>query len=553
MTRSAIWHENDSHQNPVFINGPRHSMLPAGTACKKLYLSEHLARHIDHSLRTLPNLQSLSLEWNGMLTMQPMLNQEQEMNRLYSPMLPFFTGITGLTELTINMRNDVHGEMLSFLLIRLPASIQSLSLDGFGSQTDEEQPPAYSAKLGSSDELSHLTALTHLAMTNSSLSIPEDNIICLSQLQSLDLSHSEVYVDGQLDVFQLTQLTHLDLTSTNCFWEDAWVEALDAFVAWPNLKVLKLQACNIVDAETVLTAPGVDELEVLFPLGSQMRTEDVAGKKVAAHFSLPQSTDAGQILASPLYTNPVESLHIHRYLSRVQQVPGPDFWPLLEHYSSLQALHIQNDIVLAKAPAVGQLLKDSGLTHLKKLELVGVNCADLKLEVLTELTHLSLSRVDHQTPVLCLLMPESLQELEYEGSSLFGKQVCDSGDTVQLLHNLHALTSLTRLVLCPIRFPYLSTYWQPSLPSLPHNLRSLEVLRWYFDSTVDWSALKLCEHLEHLRLPGGYKRPAELNSYLSAARQLHVVDEDTAGANLGAWWNEADRTWHGTRILVLDE
>lgn len=471
----------------------------------------------------------------------------QPSNELYSNMLPFLTCLTNLTELNIHMRNDIHGMTFPLLLVRLPSSIQRLNLEGFGSQLDDEQPPRYSVVL-QDHSFASLAALTHLALRSSSVTIPGDSITCLSRLSSLNLSNSEVYVDGQLEVSQLTNLTCLELTQTLCFWEDAWVEALDAFEAWPRLKVLKLLGSNLLDGRTVLTAPGVDELEVLYPHGSHMTVAEVAGKKVHAHVHVLRTTVLDEVLSAPLYRNPVVSLHVHQH-SQSGSESGQNFWHLLDHCSNLQSLYIHNDVVLAQANSVGRMLTNIGLTQLKELELIGITCRDLDFGDVLTLTRLVLHRVDHMAHLAILVLPHTLRQLDFKGSSLFGIQSYPSGASVDLSQSLQDLTCLTELKLSPIRSAYLSIAWQPSLPLFPVSLRYLAVQNWHFVDTCDWSGLKVCQQLERLTLPGGYKHTPVLDSFLSTARHLHIVDEHSWSEQVG----EATEIYHGTQMSVLEE
>lgn len=363
-------------------------------------------------------------------------------------------------------------------------------------------------------------------------------------------------MDGELEVSRLTNLTYLDLTQTICFWEDAWVEAMDTFEAWPSLKVLKVVGTNLFDRQTVLKAPDVSELEVLYPLGEAMTTSEVADLTVHAHVTMVQDAMVHEVPSVPLYGNPVVSLHIH-HQATAASASGHDFWPMLEHYPNLQSLHVHNSVVLAEAPDLGLLFRRVGFTQLDKLELAGITCTTLDFGHLPGLSELVLHRVDHKAPLQSLVMPESLQKLTFEGSSLFGVQLMTSGarSNVHVEHNLQDLTQLTELVLSPVRFSQLSVDWQPSLPSFPASLRCLAVTRWHFVN-VDWSGLRVCKHLERLILPGGYKRSLELRSYISTARHLHVVGEDTTtagGESAGAWQSEVTQLWHGTRMLNLED
>ena len=171
LTRPAIWDDHQDSQWPTFKEGPRTSMFDPLAACKALFLSEHLARQTATSFTAQSQLQKLSFEWNYIPTLRDSLS-DPDCSELHNTMLPFLTHLTSLTELRVDMRNDVYGTMYPLLLMRLPSSLQSLSLEGFGSLIDEEQPPMHSMKLSPTDRLTSLTALTHLALTMSCITIP---------------------------------------------------------------------------------------------------------------------------------------------------------------------------------------------------------------------------------------------------------------------------------------------------------------------------------------------------------------------------------------------
>ena len=443
------------------------------------------------------------------------------------------------------MSNDIQGLMYPLLLERLPVSLQSLTLEEFGSKLDDEQPAIHGLSLDA--PLDHLTALTHLALTNCLISIPGDSLTRLSTLQSLSLSKSEIYVDGQLEVSRLTQLTQLDLTETTCYWEDAWVEALDAFEAWPRLQVLKLTGCNIVDTRTKLTVPLVTELHVVFPIGSSMSDTDVAGKKVHADVPILDGVPAvllGHASALPaLYGCPVVSMHLHQHFKSTSD-PGSDFWPILQFCPSLQSLHVLNEAVAASVEDLGDIL--SPFAHLDQLVLQGLTCTDLQLASLLSLTSLTLSRVDHRKQTCHIDLPQSLQHLKFKGSSLFDAQT---------VHNVAALGQLTGLELAPVRCAHLPDVWQPKLPLLPESLRHLAVQHWWFSDTCDWSVLRVCTNLERLSLTGGMHINEDLQSYISAAKQLHVVyiaGEDRQ-LHAEAWFDDDTKLWHGTRLSPFQE
>lgn len=257
-----------------------------------------------------------------------------------------------------------------------------------------------------------------------------------------------------------------------------------------------------------------------------------------------------EILSAPLYLEPVVSLHLYHMPTHSGLTQG--FWRLLGHHPHLQSLRITLSVELAEASALGYILAGNNSAQLRQLELGGKAFTHLSIEALTGLTKLILSSVDYNAPLLRLVMPQSLQVLRYEGSCLFGRH--DNGTSCQV-HNLQDLTCLTELSLYRTTSSYLHYDCHPCLPPLPASLRYLAVQAWCFVHSCDWSGLSVCKQLQRLTLPGGFKRTAELDRYISSARHLHVVDEEIFNNRMepcGAWWDDTDKCWHGTRMFNID-
>ncbi|KAL3144385.1 hypothetical protein ABBQ32_004139 [Trebouxia sp. C0010 RCD-2024] len=220
------------------------------TACRSLSLNEFAAYGFEKYIAKCPEVQQLSLQWNG---------TRAGCNVVFP--IPSFAALQQLTELTIHMRNDFDGDSFPCLIRSCPDSMESLILGGFGSAVEQEQPPLCAVRHLTLLE-DHLPALTSLELSDCVITIPGEDITCLRKLRSLSLCRSEVYVDGQLEVTLLTKLTCLDLTEATCYWDDAWVEALDMFTAWPALAVLKIMGCNLFDIHTVMDASHVAEVHM---------------------------------------------------------------------------------------------------------------------------------------------------------------------------------------------------------------------------------------------------------------------------------------------------
>ena len=175
--------------------------------------------------------------------------------------LPCFAALHQLTELTIHMRNDFMGVSLTPLVKSCPSTVQSLILHGFGCKVEQEMPPTFSVQNLSLLE-SHLPALTELELSHSVITIPGDDITCLSKLKSLSFFGSHIFVDDELKLSLLTNLTSLNLTDAECYWEETWAEALHTFTAWPALQLLKADCCSLFDKRTMVDLTTVSEVHV---------------------------------------------------------------------------------------------------------------------------------------------------------------------------------------------------------------------------------------------------------------------------------------------------
>lgn len=128
-----------------------------------------------------------------------------------------------------------------------PISLKELHLDG----TDYLE----SSKMQDALQQSLLHQLTNLELNNMLIEF-QTELIRLQNVQSLSLEDSELYAfPTQLQ--ELTLLTCLNLSRSH--WDSA---QLTAFKAWPLLRVLKLDNCNLFGATTKVEAPRVQDLQV---------------------------------------------------------------------------------------------------------------------------------------------------------------------------------------------------------------------------------------------------------------------------------------------------
>ena len=160
--------------------------------------------------------------------------------------------------------------------------MDSLILEGFGSRVEDQRPPVLAVHSLMLLE-DNLPALTRVDLSFSVVRIPGNDITCLSTLESLGLCYSYIYVDGQLQISLLSNLTHLDLNGAIFLLEDAWVDALDAFTARPALAIFKLYSCNLFDMNTVMDVSTVGEVHVGHSVHYAQPAPDQEGRVRACH------------------------------------------------------------------------------------------------------------------------------------------------------------------------------------------------------------------------------------------------------------------------------
>ena len=496
-------------------------------ACRSLYLSEFAAYGLEQYTSKSPQVQQLSIQWNGL-----------QAGRNSFHLLPSFAALHQLTELTVHMRNDFDGEVFPFLVDSCPDSVESLILEGFGSLVeDDEQPPARAVRSLTLLE-DNLPALTRLELAHSAVRILGEGITCLSKLKSLSLCHSEIYVDGQLEVTLLTRLTHLDLAEATCYWEDAWVDALDTFTAWPALAVLKAYKCNIFDMNTVMDVPSVREIHVGH----------------FSHFADPGPDQQAHVHA---HAHQVISYDCKRASSIVGLTVGTSYdRPLLDSLLAFVAAHCRLErLVVLPCPGLpcpGQLLSFPGeaFSHLRHLAITGVKPSEpsVDLQALLCLTSLELTDIDTGRLVKSIELPSKLEVFTFVGFSLFL-----SG----FKHNLHALPFLTKIVLCTSSdlTGDVSLVPSPCLPQLPLGLCHLVLAgTMWCRPDCDWSGLQGCPNLQHLTLAIGQQVFGQLEEWIRSARCLYIVDyledQDEWSSRITSHISRLPQLWEHAQLLA---
>ena len=352
----------------------------------------------------------------------------------------------------------------------------------------------------------HLPALTQLQMTGSLLWIVED-ITCLSKLQSLTLAKSAVYVQGTLEMERLTALTFLDLSHTDCCLVDGTsVSTLGIFTAWPSLRVLKIEGCNLFRSQTSMDCAMVQEAHV----SSSLFHARVDVRTLQLHASLHQS-----IGSMPIWCLGCQSCIVSVKLLLSQDSPQA----ALEELCMLPKLgHLDlyvADPQLKHLPR--QAFKPVLPLQLTSLHVRGLACTKLDLHHLTCLISLNLSNIDIAGGLGYIAFPAGLQALTFVGSSLFGQAV---------RHNLLDLAGLVEVTLQPhfqsgnkLIGNFVES-WHPTLPRLPACVTHLTVHESIFgglpcSDTWDWTALAYCPRLQHLTFSS--------KQFLERSRKLQMI------------------------------
>ena len=480
------------------------------TSCRSLSLNEFAAYGLRQYIIKTPDVQQLSLQWNGV---------QAETQRFHS--LPSFAALHQLTELKIYMRNDFLGVSFAPLVKSCPSTLRSLILHGFGCSVEQEQPPVSSVRSLRLLE-DHLPALTLLELGRSVVTIPGDGITCLSKLKSLSFFGSDIYVDGELEVSLLTNLTHLNLTEATCFWEDAWVEALDTFTAWPALQMLKAHGCNIFDKHTrmdltTVLEVHVDHIDSVKGLGLPGQQSHVGTD--FSHFALPDDHPSREdahlfksVVGLALNVNAQDPIH---------KAFAVDFLCRFAELCSIKSLNL----IFGCCDLTRSLsfLGDS-FANLVNLSIHGLHPHGhaLDLQPLSCLISLDINGMDQPEPLESIKLPCKLEGFKYAGFSLFLQST---------EHNLDKLPCLTVVTLWLPEIPgvtsrYVNQGWH--IPRLPLSLRhfTVEDLGDQFRrGDFDWSGLQGCPNLEHLTL-ACLQLSEQLKEWLRSARYLYIIEHE---------------------------
>lgn len=465
------------------------------TACRSLTLNEFSAYGVDVYIAKSPEVQQLSIQWNGLQAWHSSFHE-----------LPSFAALHQLRQLTVHMRNDIFGTSFPSLVESCPDTMESLILEGFGSQVEEQRPPVlavHSLKLLEDN----LPALTRLELAFSVVRIPGNDITCLRTLKSLGLCYSNIYVDGQLEISLLTNLTHLDLNGAICFWEDAWVDALDAFTAWPSLAVFKLYNCNLFDMNTVVDVSTVGEVHVGHTVDYAQPRPDEEGRVRACHID------------STFSYHSKRAATIVDLTVKLDHDPTADSLPgYVAAHCPLQSVILNRASALCCRPTEPLDFPGASFSSLRHLAITGLYPVTHSVDLQSLLCLTSLELVLHssrESSMKSIMLPLKLEEFSFLGCELFQGE---------MKHNLNELASLTKIEL-ELDFAGGDCVCLPGLPlSVRHLvLAGTEWNQW----DIDWSGLHGClQHcLQHLTLACCQQMSEQLKMWVRSARCLYVLDQ----------------------------
>ena len=540
LVRSAEWSASDDWctvQRSDLVAKTTMDSIP--TACRSLTLSEFCAHDLGQYVGKCPGLKELSIQWNGL----PFQNAHKTRT------VPDLTALHSLTDLTVQMRNDVYGDMFPALVKSCPGSLQRLSLEGFGSDMAQQQapypePPQHSVRSLNLLEC-HLPALTHLSLTRCTITIPGEDITCLTKLKSLSLKSSDLYIK-QLAVETLTNLTYLDLSKASCYWEDPWAVPASSFTSWPGLEVLDLTLCNMVGWNTVLNVASVQELHIDLPTSSDLSLPQqlharIDGLREAERFTHTHQSQVGDA---------VVDLHIDVYHPDTMT----ELWQVIQSCPNVQSLHVVTHPVTMDSLAQFSEFR-ACTSQLTFLSLEGYTGSKIDLQALMCLTCLHVKQIGPHGLLECVKLPPGLAALTFIGSGLF---------QAGLEHNLHSLDHLSRIVFGtkdlsgqytadPSPSRLFHKYPLPLIiPQLPPSL-----IRLSFEGSTgselisDWSGLHACANLEHLTLSRQHWPTGYLQDWIRSAYHLHVVDHEDDGVGMHKT-RVYEGTFRGTRLHMLE-
>ena len=488
-------HRSDEVADATFSSIP--------TACRSLTLSEFSAYGVEQYIAKSPELQQLSIQWNGLQAGHSSFHE-----------LPSFAALHQLRQLTIHMRNDVFGTSFPSLVKSCPDTVESLILEDFGSRVEDQRPPVLAVpSLMSLDD--NLPALTRLDLAFSVVRIPGNDITCLSTLKRLGLCYSDIYVDGQLQISLLTNLTHLDLNGAIFLWEDAWFDALDAFSAWPALAVFKLYSCNLFDTNTVMDVSTVGEVHV-------------------GHSVHPAQPTPHQVRVHACHIDSTFSYHSNRAASIVDLTVKLDHDPTADSlpgyvaaHCPLQTLILDRASALCCRPSEPLELPGAGFSNLRHLAITRLYPVthSVDLQSLLCLTNLELVLDScRESSVKSIMLPFKLEVFSFLGCELF------SG---RMKHNLQDLPALTKIEL-ELDFAGGDCICLPALPlSTRHLVLAGTDCTRLHRPVIDWSGLYGCPDLQHLTLAAGQQMSEQLKMWVRSARCLYVLDQSVDVFPLG--------------------
>lgn len=272
---------------------------------------------------------------------------------------------------------------------------------------------------------------------------------------------------------------------------DSKAKVFKVFYAWPCLRVLQCNWCNLFNSQTCIIVAWATLTHLqMTGVGPAIECAELSIVNIDAHVDCIQSCIGNAFCASCLVCLQLSFDEVNPYIAAHL---AESICSLLETCPQLRVLSLKASLSLAQFPSPATL----ALTHTHRACLQEVQLYDLPFDVVysenSSCLYIVGLRVDSRCVLCKLSLLTSLHDLKFEGCHLFTEQgrfaLCDS-------------TALTKLVLYPTG-QYKDGYRRYKMPVLPNSLvyfsvTSLDMRS--FDLFGGTLLLQACDNLEQLKL-----------------------------------------------------
>ena len=414
---------------------------------------KHYAGCLSHFTCQLTQLQHLSIEYGGdsdvLPESQPWMPTLQHLAQLKTLKFISIECTNSYTRSGVDKsryRDTLRG------LAQCPQSLESLCIERQEGSITVQPIPALCQGF-----ISHLSCLTALELVACDIVIPTGFMSCLSGLSKLSIAQSRLadYRESRLaeshfapdNAFaQLRKLTYLDLTDSTRHTL-GWCTLLGpeaTFVASQSLRIFKVTRCSLFNANTNFVLPAVTDVYAIFTSVHFKSAQMHIDKNPCDLIIPPTLTPKPQSLGDVMWCRNLVTL---KYCSRDRAYKSMQLIGiarvLLDQCCSLQVLSLSGNSEQywldkrVKALAPGIMVNQGYGGHVADLRLEHMVCSAVNLTYCSTLTRLALRQVDGLPDACNLELPETLQQLECLGRTLF-----DPGST----HASQMLPQLERLI-----------------------------------------------------------------------------------------------------------